>query len=80
MSNVINITKISGVINISMNGGNPKSFFGSKGEFNVNPTGDGYNILINGYPFSVLRTNLTVNGQAPTTISEGLTLLGTVLQ
>jgi hypothetical protein len=75
----INFTKVSGVISVT-SGGVTKSFFGARGSFTENGAGDGFDIMIGDAPFSVSLSNLRVNGQAPTTMSSGMTLLSAVLQ
>jgi len=75
---VINITKISSVVSITTDSDIPKSYFGYRGSFSPTPAGTGFNIAIGIDNFQVLRTDLRVNGQAPSTMSEASTLLRSI--
>lgn len=76
-----NFTKISGVIRVTDTVSNtvPKSYFGAVGKFEPTPDNLGVNIQINYQnSFTVKLTDLKVNGQTPSTISEAMTLLNSL--
>ena len=75
---VINVSKISSVVMIATDSDIPKSYFGYRGSFSPNPSNDGFNIAIGIDNFAVKLTDLRVNSQAPSTMSEGSTLLRSI--
>lgn len=74
----INITKQSGVISITSNGGQPKSYFGEKGKWTV--AHDNITILlwVGTDSYQLVYTDLKVNGQTPSTITTAKTLLTSI--
>jgi len=71
-------TKSSGVVTVTQTTGQAKSYFGLVGSFNPNPAGTGFLIQIGSAPFNVLLADLRVNGQTPSTMAEGATLLNSI--
>jgi hypothetical protein len=81
---VTNISKISNVLFVSVSGANPKSFFGAVGTYTVSDDNNTVRIRIaapmimaEDYSLNVL-TELQVNGQTPTTVSQAKTLLNAI--
>lgn len=71
----INFSKISGVIRVQTDTGLPKAYYNQPSRFTPNPAGDGFIIFIGIDSFTVSLTDMQVNGQTPTTMQTGNTLL-----
>lgn len=71
----INFSKVSGVIRVQTDTALPKSYISQPTRFYPNPAGDGFIIFIGDDSYSVLYTNMQVNGQAPSTMTTASTLL-----
>ena len=78
MANTIAFTKISGVVTVTSGSNPPKSFFGLSGSYMTNASNDGFNIQIGEVNFQVSLTDLTVNGQAPSTMTTARVLLNSI--
>lgn len=74
----INITKVSAVISVTQTAGSPKSYFGSTGKYAVNGDGISYSIQIGSDNYQVSLVDLKINGQSPSSIENGLILLGAI--
>lgn len=79
MAATINFTKVSGVVRIesTVQGSLAyKSFFSPRGE--LTHKGNTIYITVNGIPLQFEYTDLQVNGQTPSTLSEAITLLTSI--
>jgi len=75
-----NITSISGVISISMDGGIARSYFGEKGKYTFLSNQTTLQVYIGQDTYSIELADLQVNGQAPVNLAEALILLNTVFR
>lgn len=74
-----NFSKVSGCYLVSSAGVNQKNYFGSpRGTFTPNGDSTGMVITIGSDTFQVALTDLSVNGQTPTTISTATVLLNSL--
>ena len=75
------LTKVSSVIIITQTSGYPKSYFLSSalnGKYMPTPDGLGVIIYIGGDSYTVKLSELSVNGQIPSTLSTALVLLNSI--
>ena len=75
------LAKVSGVLIITQTAGLGRYYAStaiSAGKFNSNSSADGVNITIGGDSYSIPLTELTVNGQVPSTMSTAITLLNSI--
>jgi len=73
-----NITSISGVISVSMDGGIARSYFGEKGKYTFMANQTTLQVYIGGDSYNIELSDLQVNGQAPASLAEALVLLNAV--
>lgn len=74
----VTLSKVSGVLIITQTAGAGKYYAATaitSAKFNPNNTANGVNITIGGDNYSIPLTDLTVNGQVPTTMTTALVLL-----
>lgn len=74
----INITKVSNVILIATDSNLPKAYFNRTGSYMPNAAGDGFDIVVNGDPYSVKRADMRIGGQTPSSMTEANTLLNAI--
>ena len=80
MLNTINFASVSGVLSVTSGSNPPKYFWGQTASFAQTNDGSGFLIFVGGTSFTVSLTNLRVNGQAASTMSEAQTLLSALFQ
>ena len=78
MANIWYITKISGVVRISMDSGLVQSFVNQPVSYRANANQDGVDIQIGVKNFQIPVTDLRVNGQTPANITVALVLLNSI--
>jgi hypothetical protein len=71
-----NFTKTSGVIKITPTGEQPQMFFGVTGK--VITLGNNINLTVGEKEFNFPYTDITVNGQVPSSLTTAMTLLNSI--
>lgn len=74
----LNISKVSGVLFVTYGLGLPKSYFGAIGNYVPYDNRLGFEITIVRDVYSVLLTDLQVNGQVPSSFSTASILLNSI--
>jgi len=72
-------TKVSGVIRVATDGGVPRTFYSVQSRVEPNSNNDSVTIYLGGNSYTELYTNIRVNNQTPTTLSEAVTLLSSLI-
>lgn len=71
-----NITKISGVVKVTPTGGQPFMYFGPIGT--IKTQGNNIYLKVNNDEYIFPYTDLTVNGQIPSSLTTAMTLLNSI--
>lgn len=75
---MINITKTNGIIQITTDGGLPKSYFNSNVSFTANSENLMFYIKINGDYYEVPLATLEISGTSPSSLPAGISSLATL--
>lgn len=73
------ITKISAVLFVTVNGSNPKSYFGATGKYQFSDDNTTVQICIGLDVYNTTWQNLIVGTSTPTSVSQAKTLLNGIL-
>lgn len=75
---MINITKTNGIVQITTDGGLPKSYFNSNASFTASSENLMFYIKINGDYYEVPLATLNIGGTNPSSLSAGISSLATL--
>ncbi len=72
-------SKVSGVIRVSDGSGVPRTFYSVQSRVEPNANNNEVTIYLGGQSYTELYTNIRVNNQTPSTLSEAVTLLSSLI-
>jgi len=72
-------SKVSGVIRVATDSGLPRTFYSVQSRVEPNTNNDTVTIYLGGSSYTELYSSIRVNNQTPSTLSEAVTLLSSLI-